>query len=566
MAEQRLDNLSRMMAGMARTPWLRQLLMLVGIAAAVAIGTASVLWSRSPDYRVLYSSLAPERASAVVDTLTTLNIPYRIEDQTGAIMVPSEKLNEARLKLAGSGLAQGDGSGLEMMNEEKGFAVSEFMESKKYQHALETELARTIESMRQVRKARVHLAIPKQSVFVRERKPASASIFLDVFPGSSVEKENVNAIVNLVAASIPELAPEQVTVVDQMGNLLSRTGPQDELEQGSRQFDYRQHVEKAYEERISQLLAPVIASGQVKVQVAADVDFSTSQQSRESWNPANQVVRSEQINQSQRSGDVAGGAASGIPGALSNQPPMAAPATAPAPASKGAAANNTPTVAASAVATGTSSVTRSYEIERTLNHVDAPAGSIRKLSVAVVVDNRPQRDAKGRVVKPGPSAAELERLNGLVRDAIGFNAERGDRVSVIAADFRVDGETAAETEPGFWQQPWFADLVKQGLAGVAILLVVLLVLRPGMRQLMNASAGVPGLPVLADGSPDLAMAGLDAPAQMARLGHESIPRLPMGLAGAALEERMSAVRQAANEDPRKVAQVVKSWVNNHAES
>lgn len=562
MAEQRLDNLSQILAGMARTPWLRQLLMLVGIAAAVAIGMASVLWSRGPDYRVLYSSLAPERAAAVVDTLTTLNIPYRIEDQSGAITVPAEKLNEARLKLAGSGLAQGDGSGLEMMNEEKGFAVSEFMESKKYQHALETELARTIESMRQVRKARVHLAIPKQSVFVRERRPASASIFLDVFPGSSVAQENVTAIVNLVAASIPDLTPEQVTVVDQMGNLLSRSGPQDQLEQGSRQFEYRQHVEKAYEERISQLLAPVIASGQVKVQVAADIDFSTTQESRESWNPASQVVRSEQINQSQRS-DAAGGP-SGVPGALSNQPPLPAAAT-PAPAAgKGAVANATPTPAV--IGNGSTSITRSYEIERTLNHVDAPAGSIRKLSVAVVVDNRPQRDAKGRVVKPGPTATELERLNGLVRDAIGFNGDRGDRVSVIAADFRGDSAPLVDEEPGFWQQPWFASLLKQGMAGIAILLVVLLVLRPGMRQLMQSSRAVPGLPTLPDGSPEYALAGPADAQHIPRLTHEPAPRLPVGLASAALEERMSAVRQAANEDPRKVAQVVKNWVNNHADT
>lgn len=562
MAEQRLNNLSQMIAGMARTPWLRQLLMLVGIAAAVAVGMAAVLWSRGPDYRVLYSSLAPERASAVVDTLTTLNIPYRIEDQSGAITVPAEKLNEARLKLAGSGLAQGDGSGLEMMNEEKGFAVSEFMESKKYQHALETELARTIESMRQVRKARVHLAIPKQSVFVRERKPASASIFLDVFPGSSVAQENVNAIVNLVAASIPDLAPEQVTVVDQMGNLLSRNGPRDQLEQGTRQFEYRQHVEKAYEERISQLLAPVIASGQVKVQVAADIDFSTTQESRESWNPANQVVRSEQINQSQRSGDAGATAATGVPGALSNQPPLAAAATPPAAAGKGAATPPAPAVSSN----GSTSITRSYEIERTLNHVDAPAGSIRKLSVAVVVDNRPQRDAKGKVIKPGPTATELERLNGLVRDAIGFSAERGDRVSVIAADFRGESVPVADDEPGFWQQPWFASLLKQGLAGVAILLVVLLVLRPGMRQLMQSPAAVPGLPALPDGSPAYALSGPGVEQPMQRLTHEPAPRLPVGLASAALEERMSAVRQAANEDPRKVAQVVKNWVNNHADT
>jgi len=578
MADQRLDDLSGMLRNMAATPWLRQLLMLVGIAGAVALGTAAVLWSRGPDFRTLYSSLAPERASQVVDTLTTLNIPYRIEDTTGAIMVPAEKLNEARLKLAGSGLAQGDGSGLEMLEKDNGFAVSEFMESKKYQHALETELARTIESMRQVRKARVHLAIPRQTVFVRERKPASASIMLDVFPGAVIDQENARAIVNLVAASIPDLNAEQVTIVDQQGNLLSRNGPEDALDQGNRQFSYRQHVEKAYEDRIAQLLSPMIASGQVKVQVAADIDFSAVQESRESFNPDTRVVRSEQINESQRMEPAQ--QAGGVPGSLSNQPPQpAAPQTpaqlqAQANDRKGGVTGPATTADGKNVLNGNSTIVRNYEIERTLNHVDAPPGRIKNLSVAVVVDNRPQKDPKGRVIKPGPTAAELERLNTLVRDAIGFNETRGDRVSVIAADFRPAADELAAPEPNFWEEPWFADVLKQGLAGLAILFVAIGILRPGMKQLMNSAA-----PAVASGDATLDANGLpQLPAGLAgnQLALENLSGNGqlLGLAGPGsrqnasqlLEEKMNQVRSAVSDDPRKVAQLVKSWVTENAES
>lgn len=545
-----LNAMNANLSTLAQAPWLRQLLILVGIAGSVAFGVGSVMWSQGPDYKMLYSSLAPDRAAAVVDTLNALNIPYKLEDGSGAILVPNERLHDARLKLASSGLASGDGSGLEMMKDEKGFGVSEFMETKKYQHAIETELARTIESLRQVRRARVHLAIPKQSVFVRDRKSATASIFLDVFPGSVVEKQNVNAIVNLVASSIPDLSAEQVTVVDQQGNLLSQKDD-DALAQGSRQFDYRQRVEKTYESRIEQLIAPIVASGKVRVQVAADIDFASSVVSRESWNPDRAVVRSEQINSDSRGGNNPNANAMGIPGALANQPVANDAAADPA-----AAAN-----APEAPANGSQSITRNYEIERTLNHSDTPAGTIKRMSVAVVVDGRAQKDADGKIVKAAPNAAELERLTLLVQDAVGYVAERGDKVTVVSADFIPEPLRDEIDAPGFWQEAWFAQLMRQGLTGLGVLLLVLLVLRPAIKNLISSNQ----LVALPAGATSNAPHGLDGEymGQPAAVG--MAPAAPLQL-GHDFDQKVSFVRNVATEDPKRVAQVVKNWVNTNAES
>ena len=393
MAQATLTNLTEKLMPATMPAWLKQMLMLAGVAGSVAFGLAMVLWSQQPAYSVLYSSLPAERASAVMDTLTTLNIPYQLEKNTGALMVPEAELHNARLKLAGSGVVQTeDGTGLEMIRAEKGFGVSEFMETRKYQHALEVELSRTIESIQQVHKARVHLALPKQSVFVRDRKPASASVMVDIRPGSVLEQKNVTAIMNLVAASIPELSAEQVTVVDQQGNLLSRVERDDALELSNRQFAYRQQVEKAYEERIEHLLSAMVPSGLVRVQVSADMDFSSLQESRESYNPEKTVVRSEQITTT--GGDKVLPVATGVPGALSNQPPTAAPAS-----------TNNAAAATQATTSGSQAITRNYEVERVLNYTNTPAGSVRKLSVAVVVDSSPLRDSKGKILRAGPSPA-----------------------------------------------------------------------------------------------------------------------------------------------------------------
>lgn len=554
MAQATLTHLTGKLLPAGIPPWLRQLLMLAGVAGSVAFGLAMVLWSQQPAYSVLYSSLPAERASAVMDTLTSLNIPYQLEKNTGALMVPEAELHNARLKLAGSGVVQSeDGTGLEMIRAEKGFGVSEFMETRKYQHALEVELARTIESIQQVHKARVHLALPKQSVFVRDRKPASASVMVDIRPGSTLEQKNVTAIMNLVAASIPELSSEQVTVVDQQGNLLSRVERDDALELSNRQFGYRQQVEKAYEERIERLLSAMVPSGLVRVQVSADMDFSSLQESRESYNPDRSVVRSEQITTT--GSDKAVPAATGVPGALSNQPPAA---TSPAPAAA--------QTAAATPATGSQAVTRNYEVERVLNYTNTPAGAVRKLSVAVVVDSTPLRDSKGKILRAGPSAAELERMTNVVQGAIGYVLERGDRVTVVGTNFSVP-EAVSETgsSTAFWQESWFAGLVKQALVGLAVLLVALGVLRPLLRQALTPSLPAP---LAATMHPSLAMAATDShahsPMQFNHSGVNGLPApAPLALSNNDLDQRMNAVRLAASEDPRLVAQVVKTWVTPH---
>lgn len=537
MADTRAVSVNTLLSSAAKNDVLRQLLILVGIAASVAVGVAAVIWSQGSDYRTLYTSLPPERASAVVEALNASQIPYRIQDSTGAIMVPAEQLHDARIRLAGQGLER-DGSGMAMLEKEQGFGVSEFMQSKKYHYALEQELAGTIESLQQVRRARVHLAMPKQSVFVRDRKPASASIMLDIYPGHEVSKQNVSAIVNLVAGSIGDLQPENVTVVDQQGRQLSeRHRDDDQLELSDRQFSYRRRIEQAYEERIAELISPIAGSGRVRVTVSADVDFSSEQESRESWNPDRQVVRSEQINEQLAAGSERG--AQGIPGALSNQPP-------------GAAAQNREDDTA---ALGNRSVVRNYEIERVLAHSSNPSGRVKKLSVAVLVDNHRRLNDEGNWVAEPMSNPEIERMTLLIKDAVGFEQTRGDRVTVMAADFRdealFEGEVSA---PALWEQPWFANLIKQLLIGIAVIVIVFAVLRPGMRSLLHSHTpgALPGSQ--AQGSTEHVMSGEYQQPAVAALG------APQGSRKPGFEQQLSDVRGMVEDDPRRVAQVVNKWV------
>ena len=553
MAEAKAVSVNSLLADLAKNDVLRQLLILVGIAASVAIGGAAVMWSQGSEYRTLYSSLPPERAASVVDALDLAGIRYRIQDATGAIQVPSEELHNARMRLAGQGLTR-DSSGMAMLEKEQGFGVSEFMQSKKYHYALEQELANTIKSMQQVRQARVHLAIPKQSVFVRDRKTPSASIMLDVYPGAVVSRQNVSAIVNLVASSIGGMKPEDVTVIDQLGQQLSETESEnDGLELSDRQFSYRQRIEKAYEERVEDLIRPIAGSGRVRVKVAADIDFTTEQQSRESWNPDRQVVRSEQISE-QNMADGAG-VATGVPGALSNQPPIAG-----VPEGAGATDGKV----------NSRSVVRNYEIERVLAHSSNPSGAVNKLSVAVLVDNPRSTNEEGeRVVEP-LSNPEIERMTLLVKDAVGFDAARGDRVTVIAADFREEGMFDREnSEPKMWEQPWFANLARQVLVGLALLLLVFAVLRPGMRSLLGSQAkSAAGDRSAAEvnralSGPDSSLSGEYVPPAAGQLGGpandaESATQRRRGLG---FEQKLGDVRGMVDEDPRRVAQVVNKWVS-----
>src|SRR6516164_3347284 len=330
---------------------LKPLLLLVGIAAAVAAGVSVVLWSRGPTYSLLFANLGTEDQAQVTQALDAAGIPYHMDPGSNAIQVPSERVSEARLKLAGQGLPEGDG-GFALMTKDPGRGVSQFMENARYQHALETELAHTIASLRPVDGARVHIAVPRQSAFVRDRHAGSASVFVQLKPGRQLEQEQVQAIINLVASSIPELEASQVTVVDQQGRLLSSPQGSDEASLREQHFQLVHRLEDDYTQRIEALLAPLVGAGRVRAQVVAQVDTSVTEEAREQYRPDSQIVRSEQLaEQSSREG----AGPQGVPGSLTNQPPaagVAAPASSGAPPAPAPPAAGSPPAAAGTPAAG----------------------------------------------------------------------------------------------------------------------------------------------------------------------------------------------------------------------
>jgi len=533
-------------------PGLKPLVMLIGIAAAVAAGVGIVLWSKEPTYSLLYGNLGQQDAAQIAQALDTNGIPYKLEG-SNTITVPADRVHDARLKLAGQGLPEGDG-GFAVMSKEPGFGVSQFMEGARYQHALETELARTITNLQAVEGARVHLALPRQSAFVRDRRKPSASVFLQLKPGRRVESEQVTAIVNLVASSIPELEAQQVTVVDQQGRLLSSPNANSEVAEREKQMEIARELEERYTQRVEQLLSPMIGSDRVRAQVVADVEMSTTEEAREQYRPESQIIRSEQTaEETSRNG---ANASQGVPGALTNQPPApgvalppgssAAPATAQA-APADPAKPNAP--AAIAPPDNTSKqATRNYEIDRTVAYTKLPAGRLKRLTVAVLVDNLRATDEKGKVTETALTPEQIENMTRLVKDAVGFSEARGDSVNVVNASFR--GETKPEEmiadKIPLWEQPLMRDIAKLLVGLIALLVLVFSVLRPLLRGLLGSPRPMHQLTA----SPMQAAGAL--PAAMA-----SDPSAPAPLD---YDGQIAAARQLVTQDPGRVAQVVKTWV------
>jgi flagellar M-ring protein FliF len=525
-------------------PSLKPLATLIGIAAAVAAGVGIVLWSKEPTYSLLYGNLGQQDAAQIAQALEQNGVPYKLDGASGAITVPADRVHDARLKLAGQGLPEGDG-GFAVMSKDPGFGVSQFMEGARYQHALETELARTITNLQAIEGARVHLALPRQSAFVRDRRPPSASVFLQMKPGRRLESEQVTAIVNLVASSIPELEAEQVTVIDQQGRLLSAPNGDDELAARDKQLEIARGMEERYTQRVEELLAPLIGPGRVRAQVVADVELSTTEEAREQYRPESQIVRSEQLaEESSRNG----AGSQGVPGALTNQPPTPGVALPPGAANAGA-----PTEAqAAAVATQTpdntsKQSTRNYEIDRTVAYTKTPAGRLKRLTVAVLVDNLRTAGEDGKIIETALTPEQLENMTKLVKDAVGFDAARGDSVNVVNASFR--GEVKPEDVPvdeiPLWERPLVRDIAKL-LAGLIVLLVlVLTVLRPLVRGLLAAPRPLqPAGPAALPGA---------TPALPANAAPEAVPALDY-------DGQVAAARTLVNQDPARVAQVVKTWV------
>jgi len=502
----------------------RQVALLVGLAASVAIGVAVVLWSQSTPMSALYTGLADRDAADIVALLDGAGVEYELDPATGSVLVPADRKYDVRMQLASAGLPRGGGFGIEQMPEHTSFGQTPFMESALYSHAIENELARTIASLQPVEAARVHLALPPRSAFVRQRREPSASVMLRLFPGRRLERGQVEAVVHLVASSVPELDPKNVTVVDQYGTLL--TAPDGDAPVGltRTQFEYRQALEQRYAQRIVELLEPTVGVGRVRATVSAELDFTVSEETRERFDPET-TLRSEQVSEESRRGEPL---AQGVPGALSNQPPQAE-----APAG----GETTPT------STSRSTI-RNYEVGRTVSHTRQAVGAIDRLSIAVLIDHRPGAEGTGEPL----SDAEIASLTELAKQAVGFDEARGDSISVLNSPFQPQPEIEMPEPPGLLEQPWVLSALRQGLAAVLVLALAFVIVRPIMRALVRPESP----PLLAAAAGDIE--GPVVPAQ---------PGLPAGQPAAlalGYDERIAAARSLVGQDPRQVAQVVRNWV------
>ncbi len=529
--------------GLMSNPVVRQLLVMLTLAGSIALGIVVVLWAWTPNYTVLYGSLTEKDASEIVTALQQAGIEVKVDQTTGSVMIPATDVHDARLKLASQGLPRGDGLGFELLQQETGFGTSRMVEAARYQRAMEGELARTISTLSTVQTARVHLALPKQSVFVRKRKKSSASVVVKLFPGRVLEKGQVASIVYMVSSSVPELEADNVTVVDQKGNMLSGQGGTHEMMLSSSQFDYTSKVEERYRNRIEDILSPILGADSVRAQVTAEVDFTLVEKTEESFNPKAQkelAIRSEQINEesSQYSG------VQGVPGALSNQPPGGGIA----PERIGQVEGGD--ITASEPINSSKQATRNYELDKVISHTRMPTTSLRRLSVAVVVDNPQVSGKKKDGAAAGRTPEELEKITQLVKEAMGFNEARGDSVRVINAAFQLPPEPEPLPEEAIWEQAWVWDVARQVSGLLLVLVLVFVVLKPTMKKLLAVPLLPVPAPVAAGGAPG--ETGGEAAAQVQLPGPGEY------------ENTLDAARGMVQEDPKRVAQVVKKWVSEDA--
>ena len=530
---------------MLAAPVVKQIGLLAGVAAAVAAAIWLVLWSQGQNYSVLYGQLSERESGQVMDALTAAGIEYKLSP-SGAVSVPESKVQEARIRLASQGLPQSDSMGIEMIQKESALGTSSMMETARYQSVLETELARTIVKVQGVESARVHLALPKPSVFLRDAHKATASVMLQLYPGRRLEPGQVAAIVHLVASSVPELAASDVTLVDQAGSLLNSPDESAEAAASTRQLEYTRKLEEGYQRRIIELLEPMVGAGRVRATVTADLDFTVTEETHENYDPQKTAVRSEQTSNETRKG---GDAVEGIPGALSNQPP----GTSGAPVIVGATATpGTPAAAAAAAAnSGPSSSaqrsTRNFEVDRTLSYVKQPVGNLKRLSVGVVLDDWQKVDADGKATTLPMSDTDIKRFTQLIREAIGLKEDRGDQLNVLNQAFKSNAPIAPVDAPPLWETPWITQLAKQIVGAGLVLLVAFLVLKPLMKSLTKPASRLTGASAE---SGDAAGDRLSISGQ----GGKAIKLAP------SFEQQIAAARTLVGQDPKRAAQVVKDWV------
>ncbi len=530
----------------------RQAGLMVALAASVAIGFAAVLWTMGEDYRPLYAGLDRLDSSEIIEILETNNINFKVDTRSGALLVAADEIHDARIKLAEMGLPGDSSVGFELLDKEQPLGTSQFMETARYRRSLEGELARTITSINSIRSARVHLAIPKNSVFVRDARQPRASVFVELYPGRGIKSDQVRAIANLVASSITELQLKHVTVVDQKGNLLSTGDDDPKISKALQELEYATQIEESINNRVRSLLDPIIGASRYRAEVAADVDFNEVEQAEEMFNPDLPAIRSEQTLDEQRLGSAAGG----IPGALANQPP----ADGEAPEQ---AANREGEPAAPPSNTRKQS-TRNFELDRSVSYTKHQVGKVRRLTVAVVVDDKEVINPEtGAQTYEAWSDNELERLAILVRDAVGFSAVRGDSVNVINTPFIDTGDGALDSgEVPIWEQVWLRELLKP-FAGLLVVLVMFVgLLRPILKTLARTGTQAK------EDEEAKQLAALEASGlgSFDELSDETVTlhggeALALPGPEESYEHMLNTIKGLVAEDPGRVSQVIKRWIN-----
>lgn len=541
---------SGFLAGVNRLTVLRQVGLIVGLAASVALAVAIVLWAQSPDYQPLVGDMSEYNPSELTGVLDSAGVDYRIEHRSGSLLVAAGDIHDARLALAREGVTEDQGMGFEIIMQDQGLGTSQFMEKARFNRSLEGELAQTIQAMGAVRSARVHLAIPEDSVFVNDNRNPSASVMVDLGSGRRMNDVQVRSVINLVAGSVPQMQRDGVTVVDQQGNHLSANVNNEDAQEMSRQFQMQRRVEDHLKQRVAGILAPIMGRERFNAEVSVDMDFKAVEQAEEIFNPEQQALRSEKtVEEVNAQGD-----ASGIPGALSNQPP--GDAEAPEQASGNGDGGDGGT------RSSRTSATRNYEVDRLLSFTREEPGTVNRLSVAVAVDDLKQTNSEtGEVTQVGWPEAELERLTRLIRDAVGFSAARGDSVTVVNTGFAEQETPEVEPVP-FYEQPWFLDSIRPVIAGIVIIALALLLVRPTLKTLASGGRGdSTGSDV---GQSDLeGLGGLDdiegSDSIRSAMGSGDDRLLPDS--GESYDREMNAVKGLIAEDPARVAQVVRQWVN-----
>ena len=523
-----------------------------GVALLVAAAVAAVVMGRQPDYRVLFSNLGDKDGGAVVAQLSQMNVPYKYSEGGGAILIPAERVHDVRLRLATQGLPKGSVAGFELMESNK-FGMTQFQERLNFQRGLEGELTRSIQALSSVQSARVHLALPNQNGFFREQQKPSASVLVSLHPGRILDRAQLAGIVHLVASSVPELAPSAVSVLDDTGKLLSQSPDSTAgAEINAQQLLYVQQLEQQYSRRIMDILEPVVGRDNVKAQVTAEVDFSqtesTSEQFRPNQTPDSSAVRSQQVLESRGS---ATKTATGVPGAVANQPPApsAAPINGANPAPNAGGQQGTEEQ------TNKRESTTNYEVDKTVKVVRGSTGAVKRLSAAVVVNYQSAED-KGKTVTKALTPEQIEQMTALVRETIGFNRERGDSVNLMNTPFQVTEVPTTDTP--LWKQPEVVDLAKTFAWPVGAVLFAALVLMGLVRPALKGSA-----PAKATAAKPVAGGQLDAleaetperPALAApSRKDEVLPATPEQL-------RLEDARVLAKENPVAVANILKTWLN-----